>query len=377
MAARTLHLTVLVGATGETPSIRLSRDAIDALTSVSVQSSAEARSGFQLSFETDRRRVVDELLRLFQYGLSPAVRVLVVVVLGGALHVLSDGVVTQHQNATTAAGRTTLSFTGEDLSVLMDLVDKTGTPLASANDYAQVNALLAPYLGFGVVPLVVPSPFSDFGDPTAPPPTQLGTDYAQIAAKARRAGYVFHLIPGPAPGQSLAYWGPEVQVPVPEPALTLGAGLANNVAQLSFTHATQQHALPLIQLKVDKSAVSFPLPDTGPLRAPLTAAPQPAVRTTRFTDDEGKTDPLRAIGAAVAQAARSSDNVTGSGQLDVREYGRLLRPRAIVGVRGMSLSYDGLYFVSRVSTELRRGRCTQSFSLKRSGAFPIGPRVNV
>ncbi len=219
MIGKSLQLTVLIGAAGETPTLRLSRAAIDALASVTVQSPADGRAGFQLSFETDRRKVVDELLRVFQYGLNPTVRVLLLATLGGALHVLSDGVVTQHQNAGTAAGRTTLSFTGEDLSVLMDLVDKTGVPLASANDYAQINTLLAPYAALGVAPLVVPSPFADFGDPTSPPPTQSGTDYAWISGRARRAGYVFHLIPGPAPGQNLGYWGPEVQVPVPEPAL--------------------------------------------------------------------------------------------------------------------------------------------------------------
>lgn len=371
----TLHLTVLLGVAGETPRVPLSQELLAALTSVSVQAQSEGRTGFQLSFETDRRRVVDELLLRFQYGLNPVVRVIIAVTLGGVLQVLCDGVVLQHQNAVAAGGRTSLSFTGEDLSVLMDLVDRQGTPLAGLNDYTQVNALLGPYAAIDVAPLVIPSPLSDFRDPSKVV-TQEGTDYGQITSLARRVGYVFHLTPV-ALGRNVAYWGPELQVPVPQPALTIGAGASDNVTGLTFTHQTQQHTLPVITLNVGGAPVTFPLPPVNPLRFPLTSVPQPPVKTQRFTDDRGETNPARAIGLALAQSARASDNVSGSGQLDVRGYGRLLRPRAIVGVRGVSLSYDGLYFVSRVSTEIRRGRCTQSFSLKRGGAFPNTARVRV
>lgn len=375
-AARTLHLTILLGAVGQTPTTPLSRDAIEALTGASVQSQSEGRTGFQLSFESERRRVVDELLRVFQYGVGAAVRVVILATLGGVLHVLSDGVVLQHQHAVTAAGKTSLAFTGEDLSVLMDLIDRKGAPLPSRNDYVQVNTLLAPYAALGVAPRVIPSPLSDFDDPTVGTPVHTGTDYAWISNAARKVGYIFVLEPGPTPGQSTAYWGPEVQVSAAQPALTLGAGLANNIAALSFTHQTQQHALPRITLKLDNTSVSFPLPDHNPLRPPLTAVPQPPVRVQELAVEDGNLAPARAIVLGLAQAARASDSVSASGQLDVRSYGRFLRPRLLVGVRGASLPYDGLYYVSRVSTELRRGQCSQSFSLKRSGAFPLQPRVS-
>lgn len=374
-AAKPLHLTILIGSVGETPSTPLSQAALEALTGASIQSQTEGRTGFQLSFETDRRKLVDELLRVFQYGVGPAVRVLILATLGGALHVLSDGVVLQQQHTTAAAGKTSLAFTGEDLSVLMDLIDREGNQLPSSNDFVQVNTLLAPYAALGVAPLVIPSPVSDFDDPSEKPPLQTGTDYGWITTAARRVGYIFVVEPGPVPGTSTAYWGPEVQLPIAQPALTLGAGLANNVASLSFTHQTQQHALPLISVKIDAASVSFPLPDHNPLRPPLTAIPQPPVRAQKLAVEQGKLSPARAIALGLAQAARSSDSVAASGQLDVRSYGRFLRPRLLVGVRGASLAYDGLYYVGRVSTELRRGNCSQSFSLKRSGAFPINARV--
>ena len=377
MPVKTLHLTVLIGAVGETPALTLTREQLGALTAVSVQTQSDGRTGFQLSFETDRRKLAEDLRRLFQFGLNPAVRVVLVATLGGAATVLCDGVVLQHQNVPAPNGRTALTFTGEDLSVLMDLVDRSEQPLAGINDYTQVNTLLAPYAAFGVIPAVIPSPASDFSDPTDGNPVQSGTDYGQIVALARKVGYVFYLEFGPVPGVSKAYWGPEVELSRPQPALTLGAGLANNVTQLSFTHATQQKALPTIKLKIDKASVTIPLPDQNPLRPPLTAAPQPPVRVQKLGDSEGKLSVGRALGLGLALAARTGDNVTASGSLEVATYGRLLAPRRLVAVRGAGLSYDGVYYVNRVSTEIRRGRCTQSFNLRRSGAFPTAGSVPV
>ena len=45
-------------------------------------------------------------------------------------------------------------------------------------------------------------------------------DWANVAAEA---GYVFYLEPGPAPGTSLAYFGPKINAkyPVPQPALNI------------------------------------------------------------------------------------------------------------------------------------------------------------
>ena len=69
----------------------------------------------------------------------------------------------------------------------------------------------------------------------------------------------------------------------------------------------------------------------------------------------------------LAQAVRTADAVTGTGQLDVLRYGHVLRARQLVGVRGAGLAYDGLYYVQSVSHTIRRGSYTQSFSLARDG----------
>ena len=53
----------------------------------------------------------------------------------------------------------------------------------------------------------------------------------------------------------------------------------------------------------------------------------------------------------------------------------MLRARRLVGVRGAGLSYDGLYYVRRVTHRLERGRYTQCFSLSREGTGPTLPVV--
>jgi hypothetical protein len=73
----------------------------------------------------------------------------------------------------------------------------------------------------------------------------------------------------------------------------------------------------------------------------------------------------------------SAHSVSGSGQLDVLRYGRALKARSLVGVRGAGLAFDGLYYVKSVSHNLnvRGGEYKQSFTLARNGLIPLTPAV--
>jgi hypothetical protein len=55
--------------------------------------------------------------------------------------------------------------------------------------------------------------------------------------------------------------------------------------------------------------------------------------------------------------------VTGSGSLNVVRYGRVLKSRQLVGVRGAGTAFDGLYYVNSVTHTIKRGEYKQSFSL--------------
>ncbi len=60
--------------------------------------------------------------------------------------------------------------------------------------------MLAKYLVFGIVPLVIPPIPPDIPIPTREIPSHLGgTDRGYIQRLAREAGYVFYVEPGPLP----------------------------------------------------------------------------------------------------------------------------------------------------------------------------------
>ena len=77
----------------------------------------------------------------------------------------------------------------------------------------------------------------------------------------------------------------------------------------------------------------------------------------------------------LAYAGRHSDAVFGTGSLDVARYGHVLRSRQLVGVRGAGEAFDGLHYVSSVTSTLTRGEFTQSFSLARNGLLSTVPAV--
>jgi hypothetical protein len=70
-----------------------------------------------------------------------------------------------------------------------------------------------------------------------------------------------------------------------------------------------------------------------------------------------------------------SETVTGEGSLDVLRYGRILKARQLVGVRGAGLAFDGLHYVRSVTHTIKPGEYKQSFKLSRNGLISTVPRV--
>jgi hypothetical protein len=89
---------------------------------------------------------------------------------------------------------------------------------------ARIALILLKYALLGVVPLVVPSVSLFVPLPIDQIPSQKGTDLNYIQYLAEQAGYVFYIDPGPTPGVSKAYWGPQVKVGPVQPALSADLG---------------------------------------------------------------------------------------------------------------------------------------------------------
>ena len=83
--------------------------------------------------------------------------------------------------------------------------------------------------------------------------------------------------------------------------------------------------------------------------------------------DTANKDAAQAATLAVATLTNAPDSVTAEGEVDAVRYGSVLRARKLVGVRGVGFSYDGLYYVRRVTHSIQRGEYTQRFSLSREG----------
>lgn len=354
------------------------REVIDAVQEVKVESgSGETQSGFELTFKISNRSPLQTLFLLTGGSSIPIFRVVIAVTLGGTTTVLMDGVMTHHELRTDGGPTSSLSVKGKDLTALMDVVQLDGLPYPAMPPALRVLVAVAKYAAFGVVPLVIPSVLEDVPIPIDRIPRHQGTDYSYIKALAQQVGYVFYVDPGPVPGTSKAYWGPEIRVGAPQPALNVSLdGPHNNVKSLSFTFDKEKKELPVvfIQEPATKAPIPIPIPDVTPLNPPLGAVPPLPPKIT-FLTDTANMNPLAAAMRGLAYAGRHSDAVFGTGSLDVQRYGHVLRSRQLVGVRGAGEAFDGLHYVSSVTSTLKRGEFTQSFSLARNGLISTLPSV--
>jgi hypothetical protein len=275
-------------------------------------------------------------------------------------------------------GVSTLVVKGKDLSALMDVIDLRGIPYPAMPPAMRVQLVLAKYAAFGVIPMVIPSIVEDIPIPIQRIPRQGCSDYAYVKRLAHEVGYVFYLEPGPQPATSKAYWGPEIRVGEPQPALSVNMDALTNVEQLSFNFDKETKTTPIVffQEPISKAAIGVSIPDISPLNPPLGLVP-PLPPKTVHLDHTGHLSPQAALMTGLAYASQNSDSVFGTGSLDVARYGRLLKSRQLVGVRGAGLPFDGLYYVKSVTHDIKRGEYTQSFSLARNGLVSTLPTVPV
>ena len=175
-----------------------------------------------------------------------------------------------------------------------------------------------------------------------------------------------------------AYWGPEIKVGVPQPALNTDMDAHTNVESLTFNISHKDKAMPVVYIQdsTTKSPIPIPIPDINPLQPPLGVA-QPLPSRLEMLKETAKLSPTAALALGVARAAGTADSVEGSGSLDVLRYGRLLKARGLVGVRGAGMAFDGLYYVKSVTSTLKQGEFKQRFSLTRNGLISITPVVPV
>jgi hypothetical protein len=355
------------------------QEVVEALTSVKVEAGAgETQAGFELTFDLPARSPLRTLFLLTGGGSLPLMRVVLVVQIGGHAESVIDGVTTNVETQPGEGGVSKLVVKGKDMSALMDIIELTGLPYPAMPPAVRVLLVLAKYAAFGVIPMVIPSIVEDLPIPVQRIPQQRGSDYAYVKTLAQQCGYVFYLEPGPAPATSKAYWGPEIRVGEPQPALSVNMDALTNVEQLNFNFDKESKTMPIVffQEPISKAPIGIPIPDISPLNPPLGLVP-PLPPQIKSLDNTAQMSPLSALMTGLAYAGQHSDSVFGNGRLDVARYGRLLKSRQLVGVRGAGLPFDGLYFVKSVTHDIKRGEYKQSFTLARNGLVSTFPTVPV
>jgi len=369
-----VHLTLFIG---PLPAPMLAPLPLtEALQSVEVNSSKD-RSGFQIKFTVGKNSPIQLALLPAGFFDPMITRVVLVATVMGIPNVIMDGVVTQQEmQPSNEPGKSTLTLTGEDLSILMDVVQML-IPYPAMPDAARINLILAKYAMFGVVPLVIPPPVVSTDSPTDRYDTQDKTDREYIKSLAAQSGYVFYLEPGPAPLQSIAYFGPDLRIPFPQSALFVNSDASTNVESLNFSLnglAKKQIIMFVYDPETKKIPITIPIPDLNPLHPPLGSRPTPPAKV-QFAHNTTRLSTAEAAKRAFGYMLESADAISGSGSLNVATYGSILRARMLVGVSGAGFAYDGMYYVDSVTHNIKRGEYKQNFQLSRDGLISQTPMV--
>ena len=169
------QLTLLLGPVVAIPAPSIY---MESLQSVQVTNSDTGRSGFQLTFAVGRSGPGD----LLDYSLlslpllQPFNRVILIVTINAIPTVLMDGIITHHQlSPGNQPGSGTFTVTGEDVSVMMDLEEKSIEHPAQP-EMVIANMIILSYAQYGLIPMVIPPADMDVplpigASPPSTPPT--------------------------------------------------------------------------------------------------------------------------------------------------------------------------------------------------------------
>lgn len=338
------------------------------------------QQGFQLVFTAERGRAArDDYAVLSGSRLLPGKRVVVTVTLQARPRVLIDGIITHQQ--LTADDAPTLIVTGKDLSVLMDL-EQSAKRRPGQGDKEAALDILGKYATYGVKPAASDPKTTSSATEQQRAPIQAATDREHLRALAAANGFIFCLKPGPAPKQTIGYWGPPELAAQSQRALTTRMGTGTNVTSLRFsydglaaTQVTGAYADPDSAEPVPVQALARDA-GTALAKTQVLSAGGSFLRKRRLADAPFGAAEARAI--AQAAANRSAEQViVAEGSLDTARYGDLLFAPGTVGVRGAGETYDGDYYVSRVTHRITPDSYVQEFRLSREGPGSKTKKVKV
>jgi hypothetical protein len=369
---RGFYVTLMMGSFTASP---VPQAVIDAITELQVTSTVGAQAGFQVKLRLGKNSPVQQLLQSGFF--DPRTRVIIAVTVNGTTEVLMDGIITKHDvTVSNDAGKSLLTITGLDLTALMDFIDFTGIPYPALPMFVIVEIILAKYAVLGIVPLALPPIFALIQNPIERFLKQDGTDYAYVTKLAQDNGAVFYLDPGPRPGISLAYWGPDLSKMFggPQPAGSINFDATSNWDAFNVSYdgtLATQYFVTIIEPHT-KIPIPIPVPNLDILKAPMGRHTPTPLKSQQLKPIANE-DPVGAALAGLGALFKTADAINASGSLDVLRYGHVFKARQLAAVRGAGDYYDGQYYVKSVTHNIKRGEYKQNFTLSRGG---IGSSVS-
>ncbi|MCL2643476.1 MAG: hypothetical protein FWD52_08230 [Candidatus Bathyarchaeota archaeon] len=367
-----IYLTLLIGKNEPEPAPPL---LINALQSVNVTTSDNSQNGFQITFSAGRNNAADiEDYPLLNSSLvKPFNRVRILVSFGTEPKVLIDGIITHQQlNPSKEPGKSTLTLTGKDLSIMMDLEEEIKV-FEDQSDTAIVEKIIKTYSKYGLVPKIITPDNMETPEKNNTIPSQHTTDLKYIQSLAKKHKFVFYIENTDDSQKNIAYWGPTIErAGTPQKALTFNMGEYTNVNTINCTlDALQQSTLTGSIQDTDKGdTTNLPsgLPNSSPKLALYSIADLfPDIKISRKSRESGISK-AEATAMAQTEANNASSNaVTVTGEIDTIHYKEVLKARHLVALRGVGHTYNGLYYVKQVTHTITKGAYKQNFTLTREG----------
>jgi hypothetical protein len=309
-------------------------------------------------------------------------RVLVTLTLGIQPAVLIDGIITEVTlTSGEGPGASSLAVTGEDVSFLLDREERT-VEHPTLDAAGQARAILEPYRVQGIAADVAEPEVDDRPTPREWVPTQQGSDLAHLVELAGRHGFVAYVVPAPVTGTATStfYWGPPIRTGPAQPPLSVDLGPETTFSGVRFSTQALGPAMVSGAVLDSRTGKAVHVDVTGSTRPALSARP---LWQTHATDVRrrllrgARCQPVLARARAQADTDRSIDGVSAEGTVDGARYNHVLRPRALVDVRGAGWSHDGSWYVQQVVHSLQRGSYQQQVTLLREGHGATAPRLRL
>lgn len=348
---------------------------IDALQEVVVETALDVAGAFSLTFGLAPTEGGDWSTLLID-PFKPMMPIGIRIGTGGVplpLAVL-NGFATAQRARFAEGGKSVLEIRGIDITAVMNLEEKakawTGLP-----DGAIAAALFGQYAVVPKVTMTPPRVVEPMGSTV-----QRGTDIRFLRRLARRNGFDCYVQPEPITGLDTGYFGPPTTTGVASAVINVNMGSLTNVRDLEVRYDMARPTLAMA-LGLD-TATKAPGVGVAPVSKLVPMGIEPAtLRAVAGAGVAGSMPMIRLAETGGATAAelqpsaqatvdRASFALTVEGTTD--ESVGVLRPGALIAVRGIGRLFNGLYQTTKCRISVVDGHFEQRFTARRNAVTMTG-----